>query len=66
MFGVFLKIYTVELVLQHNTVALTKCFHKPTINRIERCLWQLKFFCNEFGVKKLAMPLIACGLDKQP
>ncbi|KAF4529654.1 hypothetical protein B566_EDAN017399 [Ephemera danica] len=49
-----------------NLITKAKYFHKPTINSIERCLWQLKYFCNEFGVKKLAMPLIACGLDKQP
>ncbi|KAF4529396.1 hypothetical protein B566_EDAN003488 [Ephemera danica] len=49
-----------------NLITKLKYFHKPTLNSIERCLWQLKHFCHEFGVRKIAMPLIACGLDKQP
>ncbi|KAF4532017.1 hypothetical protein B566_EDAN011864 [Ephemera danica] len=49
-----------------NLITKLKYFHKPTMNSIERCLWELKHFCHEFGVRKIAMPLIACGLDKQP
>ncbi|KAF4523931.1 hypothetical protein B566_EDAN011185 [Ephemera danica] len=41
-------------------------YGKPKLSDVERCLWALKFFCHEYGVRKLAIPLIACGLDKQP
>ena len=38
---------------------------KPTLGDIERSLWSLRSFCHEFEVYNVAMPLIACGLDKQ-
>ncbi|KAF4523831.1 hypothetical protein B566_EDAN008066 [Ephemera danica] len=40
-------------------------YGKPTLRNIELSLWSLKRFCHEFGVYNVAMPLIACGLDKQ-
>ncbi|KAF4528959.1 hypothetical protein B566_EDAN011264, partial [Ephemera danica] len=49
-----------------NLITKAKYFEKPTMNSIERCLWQLKYFCTEFVIRKIAMPLIACGLDRQP
>ncbi|KAF4518444.1 hypothetical protein B566_EDAN002098 [Ephemera danica] len=40
-------------------------YGKPTLQDIEKSLWALKFFCHKNWVRKIAMPLIACGLDKQ-
>ncbi|KAF4529887.1 hypothetical protein B566_EDAN016351 [Ephemera danica] len=49
-----------------NLVTKDLYYNKPTlISDIELSLWSLKRFCIVYGVNKIAMPLIACGLDKQ-
>jgi hypothetical protein len=51
--------YVINLITKKNY------YDKPKLLDIERSLYALKQFCYNHGVYKIAMPLIACGLDKQ-
>lgn len=46
-----------------NLVTKQRCFHKPTYDTLYETLEDMKEQCTEFGITKLAMPLIGCGLD---
>lgn len=37
--------------------------NKPTMDSVTECLYELKRQVTEKNIRKLAMPLIACGLD---
>ena len=39
-------------------------FHKPTIITMRLALEKMKRICLEHNIKKIAMPVIGCGLDR--
>lgn len=45
---------------------ITKKFYynKPTYETITECIKQMKFYCELYDIKYLAIPKIGCGLDK--
>ena len=47
-----------------NLVTKQRCFHKPTYDSLYDTLIDMRELCADFGITKLAMPLIGCGLDK--
>jgi hypothetical protein len=47
-----------------NLVTKKRCFHKPTYENLYDTLVDMKEQIVDFGILKLAMPLIGCGLDK--
>ena len=47
-----------------NLVTKERCFHKPTYDDLYDALVDMKEQCEDFDIKRLAMPLIGCGLDK--
>lgn len=47
-----------------NLVTKDRCWEKPTYESLKASLVDLKNRCEEYYVKKLAMPQIGCGLDK--
>ena len=46
-----------------NLVTKQNYWHKPTFETIENALVVMKDQCEFLGIKKVAMPKIACGLD---
>lgn len=46
-----------------NLVTKAKYFQKPKYLDLLGCLYRMHDMCLEHGVKKLAMPMIGCGLD---
>lgn len=48
-----------------NLVTKLNYWHKPTLSSISGALYRMKEICMADGIKKVAMPRIACGLDKQ-
>ena len=47
-----------------NLVTKERCFHKPTYDELYNTLIDMREQCEDFGITKLAMPLIGCGLDR--
>lgn len=47
-----------------NLVTKARCFHKPTYDDLYDTLVDMREQMEDFGITKLAMPLIGCGLDK--
>lgn len=47
-----------------NLVTKSRCFHKPTYDELYNTLVDMKEQCETFGIRKIAMPRIASGLDK--
>ena len=47
-----------------NLVTKARCFHKPTYDELYNTLIDMREQMVDFGITKLAMPLIGCGLDK--
>ena len=47
-----------------NLVTKEKYWHKPTYDTLKGSLEIMKDMCKIFGVSKVAMPIIGCGLDK--
>ena len=47
-----------------NIVTKHKCYHKPTYDSLRGALDMMLFEVEHLHVKKIAMPKIACGLDK--
>lgn len=47
-----------------NLVTKARCFHKPTYDDLYDTLIDMREQMLDFGITKLAMPLIGCGLDK--
>lgn len=47
-----------------NLVTKNKYWHKPTLKNLSCTLEELKFKMDYFGIAKVAMPKIGCGLDR--
>ena len=47
-----------------NLITKERYFHKPTIITMRLALEKMKQICLENNIKKIAMPVIGCGLDK--
>ena len=47
-----------------NLVTKERYFHKPTYDELYNALVDMQEQCQDFGIEKLAMPLIGCGLDR--
>ena len=48
-----------------NLITKRNYWDKPTLETIEEALMRMRFNCFLWGVSKIAMPRIGCGLDKQ-
>lgn len=46
-----------------NLITKERVYHKPTYDSLRNSLIQMKKICLEKNIKKLAMPLIGCGID---
>lgn len=65
----FMKKHEIDgicIVIDHvlNLVTKERYWHKPTYNSIEDSLDSMRQVCKSYGIKKVAMPLIGCGLDR--
>ena len=47
-----------------NIITKERYFHKPTIITMRLALEKMKQICLENDIKKIAMPVIGCGLDR--
>lgn len=47
-----------------NLVTKRNCWAKPTLTTIENALTHMRKQCEDYGIKKIAMPRICCGLDR--
>lgn len=47
-----------------NMITKEKYWHKPTYDDFNAALLHVAYLCNKYGVKKLGMPKIGCGLDR--
>ena len=47
-----------------NLITKERYFHKPTIITMRLALEKMKHICLENNIKKIAMPVIGCGLDR--
>lgn len=47
-----------------NLITKERYFHKPTIITMRLALEKMKQVCLENNIKKIAMPVIGCGLDR--
>ena len=48
----------------NNRITKEKYSHKPTYDSLRGALQRMKEECRLNGIRKVAMPLIGCGLDK--
>lgn len=39
-------------------------YHKPTYDSMRQALEDMRYYCSMAKIKKVAMPLIGCGLDR--
>lgn len=62
--GCYEKVGCILVDRVFNLVTKDNYFNKPTYYTMEGALYFLREMCEENKVKKLAMPLIGCGLDK--
>lgn len=47
-----------------NLITKARYFHKPTYMSMQYALRKMRTLCTLYNIKKVAMPLIGCGLDK--
>ena len=47
-----------------NLVTKERYFHKPTYESMENALSEMKSICRRHDIKKIATPIIGCGLDR--
>lgn len=47
-----------------NLITKERYFHKPTYESLELALHEMSNLCGYFKIKKVAMPMIGCGLDR--
>lgn len=47
-----------------NLITKTKCYLKPTYDSLSCSLLRMRSICNSNGIKKVAMPVIGCGLER--
>lgn len=64
-----IKKYDIDGICIHigrvlNLVTKEKYWHKPTYDSLKDSLDSMKQVCKFYGIKKVAMPKIGCGLDK--
>lgn len=52
----------IERVL--NLITKEKYYHKPTYKSMSQALNCMKMVCKSNNIKKIAMPIIGCGLDR--
>ena len=52
----------VERVL--NLITKERYWHKPTYDSLREALENMRDICWAYNIKKVAMPMIGCGLDK--
>lgn len=47
-----------------NLVTKPRCFQKPTYETLYDALVDMRDYCEEYDIVKIAMPCIGCGLDR--
>lgn len=47
-----------------NLVTKPRCFQKPTYETLYDALVDMRDYCEEYDIVKIAMPRIGCGLDR--
>lgn len=47
-----------------NLITKERYFHKPTYETMRAALIEMKSICSFYDIKKVAMPIIGCGLDR--
>ena len=47
-----------------NLITKTHYYDKPTYKSLERSLVLMKSLCEDRNIKKIAMPIMGCGLDR--
>ena len=47
-----------------NLVTKPRCYHKPTYDTLYDTLVDMKKYCDNLCIDKIAMPKIGCGLDR--
>lgn len=47
-----------------NLITKERYFHKPTYETMRVALSEMQAMCWHYDIKKVAMPIIGCGLDK--
>lgn len=47
-----------------NLVTKRRYWEKPTLETMKNALWELRALCTHYGIDKIAMPKIGCGLDR--
>ena len=47
-----------------NLVTKERYYQKPTYQSMKNALWSMGQACKDIGIKKVAMPIIGCGLDR--
>ena len=47
-----------------NLVTKARYYHKPTLQSLQEALEDMRRYCDESGIAKIAMPQIGCGLDR--
>lgn len=47
-----------------NLITKEKYWHKPTYETITKTIQEMKYMCEQYGIKYLAIPKIGCGLDR--
>lgn len=47
-----------------NLITKERYYHKPTYDSMRRALERMRELCVACGFKKVAMPIIGCGLDR--
>ena len=68
-FGVTMKHYGFEggcILIDNvlNLVTKDKYYNKPTYKSMQCAIAEMMMICNYNNIKKIAMPLIGCGLDR--
>lgn len=63
--GRCIAIRTVEPPTIFNLVTKRNYWNKPTLTTIKNSLEHMKDYCELLEIKKIAMPRIGCGLDRQ-
>lgn len=59
--------WTYQCILEgrvFNLITKERYFHKPTYDSMYGALLTMKHIAEQLGIKKIAMPVIGCGLDK--
>lgn len=63
--GRCIAIRTIEPPIVFNLITKRNYWDKPTLETIKNSLNEMKIYCEILDTKKIAMPRIGCGLDRQ-